>query len=67
MSLQFPSTGPLASDRRLPEDKHKLPVAGWRRWRLRPTLEGVVLGSLFGVEGWEVGVTTPDAAAALHG
>lgn len=57
MSLQFPSTSPLASDRRLPEDKHQLPVVGWRSWRLRPTPEGVVLGSLFGVEGWEVGVT----------
>lgn len=57
MSLLFPSSSPLASDRRLPEDKRQLPVIGWRSWRLRQTTEGVVLESLFGSERWEVGVT----------
>lgn len=57
MSLMFPSSSPLASDRRLPEGKRQLPVIGWRTWRLRQTAEGVVLASLFGSEHWEVGVT----------
>jgi hypothetical protein len=57
MSLPFPSSSPLASDRRLPEDRQPLPVIGWRSWKLRQAAEGVVLEGLFQSERWEVGVT----------
>lgn len=57
MSLPFLSSSPLASDRRLPEDRRRLPVIGWRSWRLCQAADDVVLGSLFGTERWHVGVT----------
>jgi len=57
MSPLSPSSSPLAPDRRLPEGKRRLPVIGWRSWRLRQAAETVVLESLFGSERWDVGVT----------
>lgn len=58
MSLLFPGSSQLPSERRLPEDSRQLPVIGWRSWRLRRSADGVVLQSLFGSERWEIGVTS---------
>src|SRR5215471_16959269 len=58
MSTLFPKSSPRAADRRLPEDRQRQPVVGWRSWKLTPTAEGVVLLSLFRNERWEIGFTS---------
>jgi hypothetical protein len=47
MNLLFPSSIPLAPDRRLPEDRRRVPVIGWRIWKLRQAAEVAALESLF--------------------
>jgi hypothetical protein len=58
MSPLFPNSSPRAADRRLPEDRQRQPVVGWRSWKLCRTPDGVALQSLFRSECWEIGITT---------
>jgi hypothetical protein len=57
MSVPFPSSTPPDPDRRLPEDRRRAPVIGWRSWKLRQARDGVLLYSMFGSDYWEVGIT----------
>jgi hypothetical protein len=58
MSLLYPNSSLRAADRRLPEDRQRQPVVGWRSWKLRRTAEGVVLQSVFRSQCREIGVTS---------
>jgi hypothetical protein len=57
MSPTFPSLSRRIAERLLPEHRQELPVIGWRNWRLRRTVDGAVLQSLFGNDRWVVGAT----------